>query len=285
MKCSVLQRQLLELERPDHPPLELLTHIARCPACRAWQRHLLQLERQVRLLPVPASTTRDDFLQRLLVGTSAPAENGEPARAAVPPPLPVPQRDTLPLRPSQTLGRRERGMRKVALATGLAAGLLLFVLGWSAWLLPTNLQDPRGNRPAPPSDPLVAALVKHNLHLAATARPRERVETLAALANDLQSEMRSLARAGNPDDLKTLATLYEQVLSDGILKQANRLPRDQRQAVLKPIAGRLSLASNEADQLAGEVDADRAESLRNMAKAARDVQRQLLELAKEEAIS
>jgi hypothetical protein len=286
MKCSVLQRQLLELERPDHPPIELLTHLARCPACRAWQRHLLQLESDVRRLPVPASTTRDDFLQRLLVGTSSPVPVPEFTGEVVPPELPVPEPDTLPIRPFRTtLGRRERGVRKLALATGLAAGLLLFVLGWTAWLLPNNGPGTRqASKPAPP-DPLLAALVKHNLHLAATAKPRERVETLAALADELHGEMRSLARAGTAEDLKTLAALYEKVVRKGVLEQASQLPAGQREQVLKPIAGRLSLMANEAEQLATEVEADRAEALKSMAKAASDVKEKLLALAKEEAIS
>jgi hypothetical protein len=288
MKCSVLQRQLLELERPDHPPIELLTHLARCPACRAWQRHLLQLETDVRQLPMPASTTRDDFLRRLLIGTSASTPGPEPIPELAPPPdLPTPERGTLPLRSFRPpLGRRERGVRKLALATGLAAGLLLFVLGWTAWLLPTNpLDTKQANSKQPAPDPLLAALVKHNLHLAATAKPRERVETLAALAEELHGEMRSLAHAGTAEDLKTLAALYEKVVRQGVLEQAGRLPAGQRQQVLKPIAGRLSLVSNEAEQLATEVAADRVEALQSMAKAARDVKEKLLALAKEEALS
>jgi hypothetical protein len=282
MKCSVLQRQLLELERPDHPPIELLTHLARCPACRAWQRQLLQLESQVRLLPVPPSTTQDDFLARLLVGVSGPAPAPESTEELAPPTLPLPERYTIPIRPSLRLGRRERGVRKVALATGLAAGLLLFVLGWSAWLMPPTIPDKHTGK-QPPPDPLVAALVKHNLHLASAAKPRERVETLAALADDLHGEMRSLARAGTREDLETLAVLYKRVLEDGILKQADLLPRAQRAQVLKPIANRLSLAGNEAQQLAGQVEVDRKESLQSMAQVARAAHLRLLDLAKEEA--
>jgi hypothetical protein len=286
MKCSVLQRQLLELERPDHPPIELLTHLARCPACRAWQRHLLQLESQVRLLPVPSSTTQEDFIQRLLVGAPSSGSGRETAEEMPPLSLPLPEeRRTLPIRRSVALGRRERGVRKVALATGLAAGLLLFVLGWTAWLLPNNKSQDTHPNPAVTnnSDPLLAALVKHNLHLAATAKPRERVQTLAALAEDLHGEMRSLARAGTAEDLKTLAALYQRVLADGILKQAKRLPPEQQKEVLKPIADQLSQAANEADQLAVEAAADRAESLKSMALAARTANQQLLDLAKGEA--
>jgi hypothetical protein len=279
MKCSVLQRQLLELERPDHPPVELLTHLARCPACRAWQRHLLQLESEVRQLPVPASTTRDDFIRRLLVGTQ---HEMPPVQALAPPDLPLPERGTLPIRPLRTtLGRRERGVRKLALATGLAAGLLLFVLGWTALLMPPKPSDTRqANKPAAVPDPLLEALVKHNLRLAATAKPRERVETLAALAAELHGEMRSLAHAENstPEDLKALAALYAKAVRQGVLKQAARLPDDQRQQVLRPIADRLSREANEAEQLAAEVGADRAEAIKSMAEAARDVKEKLLAL-------
>jgi hypothetical protein len=279
MKCSVLQRQLLELERPDHPPVELLTHLARCPACRAWQRHLLQLESEVRQLPVPASTTRDDFIRRLLVGTSAAVPGPEPVPALSPPP---PERGTLPIRPLRTtLGRRERGVRKLALATGLAAGLLLFVLGWTALLMPPRSPDTRPpGKQAAAADPFLAALVKHNMRLAATAKPRERVETLAALAAELHGEMRSLAHAENstPEDLKTLAALYEKVVREGVLERAGQLPVEQRQQVLRPIADRLSREANEAEQLAAEVAADRAEVIKSMAAAARDVKQKLLDL-------
>ena len=74
MKCQAAQRRLLEAEDPALPPEKVRHHLAACPACRQWQRRLVQVERHVPLLPVPAgSGPPADLLQRLERAASQPA--------------------------------------------------------------------------------------------------------------------------------------------------------------------------------------------------------------------
>ena len=55
MNCDTARRQLLASERPTQPTDGVQAHLARCPACRALQRRLAQVEQQIPLLPVPPS--------------------------------------------------------------------------------------------------------------------------------------------------------------------------------------------------------------------------------------
>ena len=64
MNCDVSQRRLLALPEPADPPPALREHLEVCPHCQEMQRRLVQVERNVPLLPVPASTARADFLER-----------------------------------------------------------------------------------------------------------------------------------------------------------------------------------------------------------------------------
>src|SRR5438132_1556387 len=109
MKCSHVQRQLLTLETPGRPPAEVTLHLAACPVCQEWQRHLLQIEANLPRLPVPHSTGKARFLQKL--GKKATLEK-------------VPEPAILPL-PSRS--RRWPWAAGVAVAAGLlvACGLLL----------------------------------------------------------------------------------------------------------------------------------------------------------------
>jgi len=109
VNCTVCQRRLLSAEQPDKPAVEVKNHLGQCPSCRVWQRRLVQMERQISLLPVPPSTAKADLLRRI-VGPS-PAEAGRRATAERP-----------SLRWSTLApGPKERGLRKVSLAFALAA--------------------------------------------------------------------------------------------------------------------------------------------------------------------
>ena len=66
MNCTTIQRRLLAAEQPDRPAAEVKSHLAECPACRAWHRRLVQLERHIPLLPVPPSEGKAELLHHLL---------------------------------------------------------------------------------------------------------------------------------------------------------------------------------------------------------------------------
>jgi hypothetical protein len=237
MNCELLQHHLLALEDPGRPPAEMRAHLARCGACRAWQRRLLDVERSVPRLRVPPSHGRDAFVARLRAGARA-----TPPRAA----------------------RREVVLRKIALATSLAAGLLMFVVGFGAWQWPTPPERP----PAAPqahAKPFLARLVDHDLDLARSADPGPRLESLTGLADVLRGQADPLAQAGADDDLGTLVRLYRRVLEDGVLHQAPAVKAAEREMA----AERLAEGARRADELADRLADPCAAPVRDMAAAAR----------------
>jgi hypothetical protein len=245
MNCDLLQRRLLSLERPERPPAEVQSHLAACPTCREWHRRLVRLEQDVRLLPVPVSTAGATFVARLRAGEMAPVEREETARPSA----------SLPRSRGQ---RRERALRKLALATALAAGLALFALGWWA------AQWPQRHDPGRTSD-LVAELVKHDIDLAGNTNPDTRLKVLATMANDLRGQAKPLASADYSEDLQLLAACYEEVVG-ALPDRARELP-DPKPG--ESVAQALRQAVRETKELAATALGEScAASLTRMASAA-----------------
>jgi hypothetical protein len=267
MNCDVVQRRLLGVEDPAQPPEELAAHLTMCGSCRDWQSHLLHLEEHVPLLPVPASRGKSRMLRRLLRETVA---KGDTVTATAAPTL-----STSPLTASPAIVPLRN---PCWVAAGLAAAVLLVIFG--AWKAGKHEAPDKPVVPvakAPP-EPLVATLVRRDARLARAESPRERLEILADLAEDLHTEAYSLAEAATGDDLADLAKLYEQVLRDGIVRQAGLLSAAERSTVLKPIAARLAGAAKTLDRLAQRMPPEYVQPLVQMAAAARDVNSRLGQL-------
>jgi hypothetical protein len=243
MKCSTFRNRLLAWDHPDRPPADARAHLDACAACRDWQRRLVRLERQLPRLPVPPSAAKGRVIRQILTAPLAPQRS--------------------PSAPSA----RDRGLQKLSLAFALAAALALFTVGWWAWQF-----EGQGPAPArrPAGDPLLASLLQRDLRLAVAGSARQRVETLADLADDLHGEALPLAHAAAFEELAGLAQLYAQVVRGGILAQARRLAPDEWQPVLGPIVGRLARAGGDAEGLARDLPAESAAPLRAMAAAARE---------------
>src|SRR5262249_51386734 len=146
MKCDQVQNDLLNSERPDRPGAEMRLHLAGCDDCRALYNRLVDAERALSQLAVPPSTRRDDFVGQVLRGD-----------IVMPPSVPLSL-----LRPGRSA--KERGLQKLAAAIALAAGLLVFAVGW--WALPRNNQ----NLLALP-DPLTLRQQERDRRLAAAQTP------------------------------------------------------------------------------------------------------------------
>jgi hypothetical protein len=258
MNCTIMQRRLLALEDPRRPPPELQAHLVRCPACRAWQRQVIEMEERVPLMPVPPTTAKARLIARVLAGTALPKQE-----------KPV-TRPTLPLR--HLSRQRDRDYQKVALVAALAFGLIMYAV-----FVPLSRERPSepasGTQPA--HDPLLAKLLKHDLQLAhwpGDQPPPQRLRTLTDLAGDLEDETKALAEAGTDDDLEALARSYGQVLHDGIEQVARDL--DARPAQ-QDVARRLREASAKMARLADTAPEERARHLHAMADAAGQVGRSL----------
>jgi hypothetical protein len=259
MNCQTLQHRLLELERPDRPPPELQDHLGECPACRAWQRQLFWMEQQVPFLPVPPTTAKANVLRQVLTGMVEP---GSPPLAR------------LRRLPGELPGqRRARGVRKLAVAVSLAAGLVLVTL--ALWGLQGSKKGPPPKRPE--SDELVKKLLQHDMGLARAATPGERLERLADLADALQESTRALAPVGDAKDLDQLAVLYGRVVEEGLITQAQALDEKERAAVVAKIVSRLDRAATADEQLPGGPSA--TPPLQLIAQKARAVKERLQNLS------
>ncbi|MGH7224139.1 MAG: hypothetical protein ACRELF_12990, partial [Gemmataceae bacterium] len=245
MNCTVLQRRLLSAEQPEQPADEIKNHLAQCPACRAWQRRLVQMERQIPLLPIPLSTAKEVFLQRL-TGTYG----GEAAHPTIADPATL-------WRSTMTPGRKERAFRKVSLAFALAASLLVFSLAWWSW--------PHDHHPAPdiakrrhnhvPAADIAKkeqAWLEERLSKSLHAdTPKERVLRLTQLAEEVHGEAGKLQ--DNREGLEQRARFYSRVVGEHLIEQARQLPPTDRPAVLQEVAKSLKEAESEASRREAEL--------------------------------
>lgn len=239
MNCAPVRQQLLASERPDRPGPVLSRHLRACDSCRAWLRRLVKLERQLPSIPVEVPPVPAALFEAL-----------EPAGPLV--------RPFLPSRPD----RREGGRRKVALASALAAALLLFAIGWWAW---PHLQSD----PAAPS--LAGYAARRDAHLAKALTAPQRVQALGALAGELLKDARDAA----PADVERLALHLDQLLAIDLPRQARALSLGERGAVLRPVLERLGGMESEASRLAAARTGKTAAAYARMALSAREADRRL----------
>ena len=216
-------------------------------------RRLVQIERQIELLPVPPSSAKDAFVRRF----------HRPARPVVlhpsiPWPTPV----------------KERGLRKLSLAVAIAAVLAVFAIGLWSW--PHHFEPPA---PAYPAS-LVQAHYRFD-HIKSLPTPRERVEGFSALATDLQNQAQAMTLAGKIEDLASLTTLYNDLVGDDLLAEARALSPAERGVVLNEVATNLEQAESGFSRLAASpANAATAESLHRLALAASDGGRHIRGLLK-----
>jgi hypothetical protein len=231
VNCTVIQRRLLAAENPEQPPVEILSHLAQCPSCRLWQRRLIQTERLIAQLPVPASTAKEQFLESMK----------EPGRRSVQHALVHPS--SFILRPF----KKERGLRKLSLAFTLAASLLVFALAWWAW--PHN---PVAVLPdiAMKEQAKLEQRLSNSLRVDTT---KARVLSLARLADEIHGEARELV--DNSERLEQWSRFYSRVIGQHLIEEARQLAAEDRQAVLEDIALRLRKAESDASRLATECKA------------------------------
>lgn len=252
MNCTVLQRRLLSCEQPDQPDADLKRHLARCPSCLAWHRSLVRMERSICLLPVPPSTAKVEFLQRILTPRSSRPPIADPATL---------WHTTLASVP------KERGLRKVAVAFALAASLLVFAFAWWTWphhphAKPDLVELEQGRLQARLEERLSDTLQRET--------PKERVLHLAQLAEEVHGEARGLV--DNSERLKQWAEFYARVVGEHLLEQARQLPPEDRAAVVESVSLSLRKTESRASRFASQLQdtAPRsASSFRRIAFASR----------------
>lgn len=303
MNCQECQRLLLTCDDPASQPMEAAAHLAECGACQQWHRRLLQIESNVPLLPVPASRGAEKTKRLIL---AQPAAKPAPVAKRVHADETGVSLKTAPMRPVSA-PRWSRLRLAVTVTGGVAAALVLTFVGIQLGNLasrafqkgapvaenkpeekpapksPKNGTPKKNEKKQPSVKPLAALVLELDVQLAQTEDPRQRVEILAALAEVLHREAKAFSQAGGEGtkELQALAKLYGQVLKDGVVARAQDVPMGERQAILGPIAQKLTQARQQSVQMAGEVDAARAAPLLLIAAVAEKSNGQLRKLMEE----
>jgi hypothetical protein len=272
MNCEVVQRQLLSGASPEAPTAAASAHLADCAACREWLVRLVQMERALPFLPVPpAEAARSALMRRIL---SQKAGNAPPAKPRRRPSVAM-------VLGSWIMDPHSSPRRRVAagLVAGVAAALLLFVIGWLVWYGDGSAGNPSAV-PKAPIDPLALELRRYKIETGDTTNPRDRVKVMANAAEDLRGRAVSLP-PGADDELIALAQLYTRVIDDGVVKTAEGLSSDERHALPGSIADDLGKAVTQWHQLSQQTGlSERAiRALERAALAARNGNARLKELA------
>jgi hypothetical protein len=174
------------------------------------------MERQVRQLPLPPSTAKEQFLERMK------EEGGRMNKAIL-----------IPIHPSAFLlhpFKKERGLRKLSVAFALAASLLIFALAW--WMWP--------HKPVTSPDLVQIEQAKLEQRLSKSLRvdtAKERVLRLTKLAEEVHGEARAFA--DQSEKLEQWARFFAQVVGEHLIEQARQLKPEERPAVLTKVAERL----------------------------------------------
>jgi hypothetical protein len=244
MNCAKVHRHLLASENPGQPAADAALHLARCGTCSALQRRLVAVEQKLPLLPVPPSTRRDSFVRQV--------QRGEP--------ILEPTISTSDLWLSARPPAKERGLKKLALAFALAAGLVVFALGWWAW----PHKNTSGQRAV---DPIVLRQQQRDRKLATADTPQKRIVILNDLAGQLHEEARQLVLRRDDDQLRVVARFFTEVVSVNLLDDARLLPPEERTKVLRAVAVHLAEVESSIQRMRADAPAGSAGPLNDIALA------------------
>jgi hypothetical protein len=272
MNCEAVQKDLLGSERPNRPSSSASAHLAKCTACREWLQRLIQLEGAVALLPIPpAEAARSALVRRVLTGDGLrrskpapkPTANGQPARR----PSIARVVGSWIMDPHSSPRRRAAA----GLVAGMAAALLLFVMGWLVWdaSRPERQVAVTATERGPSVPTLAAALERYKIRTNETASLSDRVTAMAKAADDLRDLAKENVRA--EDELIALADLYARVIKEGIIQPAEGITPDERREILEPIARGLKEAHSQWNGLSQQTNLHPRvqKALENAAVAAR----------------
>jgi hypothetical protein len=285
------------LEAIRETPAPKRNKLANGPPMPRRQPKPLPLDREPQPLPPDRTVEPLPLPERSPKRHSAPAvgRDSEPAPRPAEPPLPLPEMvlnhipapavepDTKPLRFNleDDLPKRKWSFGHYAARfwpAGLVAATLLFAT--IAWF------SLRGDRPRPviptPADPLLDNLVQLNVELAETKTPAERVKVLARLADELNHEMREIARAdATGENMQALEEMYRNVILNGLVDQAKLVERSQREVVLVKIVDGLVQSAKKAEDAAKQAPEHSASALNAAADTARDGTKRIRRLIQE----
>jgi hypothetical protein len=205
MNCPEIHNRLLAVASYDELPPKLQRHVETCELCARFLDRAKLLNAELAALAVPSSEDRKQaFLAEL-------AADG-------------PIIKTIPR--TYANSNREWGVLLKPLL-GLAAAVAVGVGIWA--LVPSPSQPIVQHEPF--RHELLQRVVKLNRELAAAANPHEQLNTMTKLATELRLETTQLAKVADEHELRSLATMYERVVAQGVVAKAKQLTHFNSTAV------------------------------------------------------
>jgi hypothetical protein len=280
------------VEDLNRVPDDLAAHLDECAACQAWRRKCRAVEQLLTRLPVPESDglAKAALLEKI---RSAPVQKRPAAKPAAPrlpsaaPPLPeAPLKPVAPVLPARLnleddLPKKKWSIGKTAAKLWPAGLVAATLLVFAVLYLSVRNNQPPPRVPSPP-DPLLDSLVKLNVELATTKTPVERVNVLARVADELNHEMREIARAdATGENMQALEGMYRDVVLKGLLDQAKLVDNSQREVVLGKVEKSLALSARQADEMAEKSPQHSAVALKDAAETAREGTKRIRRLIQE----
>lgn len=269
MICQTTQNRILGLADPAVLAGPLADHVAGCQACQVWHRLLLQMEVAVAGMPVPADTGRGKAetlkqFQAALVKAPAKPKTTKPTEAV------KPVTPAKPREPRKPLGDR---VARLWPAGAVAAVACVAVVLWSF----------AGKKGVPEvaahtADPMLDRVVAAKVQLDVAKSAPDRLQVLAKLADDVQDQAKSLYLVAPGDEMVSLSKMYSDIVTEGLMFQAEALDTAERRILLGDYTDRLAKAEQQAERLAAEAPVGSDEPLRDIARTARDGKNKLARL-------
>ncbi|HEY3787473.1 MAG TPA: hypothetical protein VGL71_01405 [Urbifossiella sp.] len=262
MNCQSLQNRILALPDPRQVPETLREHLSACPACSAWWKQAIRLERLLAQLPAPAAPSDKKAALIDELTAAGPVIRSIPA---------------IPRPSGRSIFVRAWSQPAVRTIAGLAAAILIVVSGW---MMTRPGPGPEGIVKEKPRDPFLEKIVQRDLALAQAKSSEQRLEVLGTLADDLSAEARSLSKIANPDELRDLSGMFQKVVNDGIVEQVRRIPehaltQTQKRELLQKLSAKLDDAGQQAERAALESPTHSQPALKTISTTARDGQEKL----------
>ncbi len=249
MNCELVQRRLLSSDAPDQPATEIRRHLDECPSCRAWHEQLVQVERQLPLLPAPPSSRKAEVVRHFLDAAEPVSTNGSVPTFA-------------PILSFAKPSPRERGLRKASLAIAMAAGLAVFALGWWAWQ-----QQPPVTTP-PPNHRLAELRKDLDEQLKQARTKPEKLDVVAKLAEQHRREALNQAQRGDANELAYTAQFYTELVHDHLPHYAKEMTPAERRQALPTIAVQLQNTNSDLVRFMGNAPKLSTAARRNLQQMA-----------------
>jgi len=203
-------------------PPDLAGHLSECAACHSWWQLLGRVD--AALVQLPAYPTDGKAKRQLLAQFRTATPKARPASKSDAPSARKKLATIVPAARKWPLGERLARLWPAGL---VAAALLIGAIAWAVLGGKSNDQT----LAAAPPDPLLEKAVASKAKLDFATTPAEKVVVLDDLAKDIHEQAHVLAKV-SPGDMKSLAKMYEEVVTDALVMQARAVSPEDRPKVL-----------------------------------------------------